>query len=252
MKYGITFLLLGAALILQGMLRQGGHWFLLWPGVSFTAVGLGYVRLGAAVFGKRPDGTLPWYTVVVLLPYFVLSWTIWHIVRLTSGEPCWHEACPGVFVGRRALPRELPNGVGLIVDLTAEFSEPRKVREGRDYICFPVLDASATSEEAAAQTVMQIASHPGAVYIHCAQGHGRTGMFAAAVLVAKGLAVDTDDAVARLRAVRPGIAMNRRQLEFCRRVCERVQPEPLRDAGCDSPYAAVTSGATSSGATGSS
>ncbi|MFP2931679.1 tyrosine-protein phosphatase, partial [Pyxidicoccus sp. 3LG] len=39
---------------------------------------------------------------------------------------------------------------------------------------------------------------PGPLYVHCAQGHGRTGMIAAALLVARGDAADAATALARV------------------------------------------------------
>ena len=79
-------------------------------------------------------------------------------------------------------------------------------------------------EEAFLVLVREVAQWPGAVYIHCAQGHGRTGTFAAAVLLAKGHCDSVDAAVARLRAVRPRLALGKAQLQFARRVAERLLP----------------------------
>lgn len=53
MKYGILFLVLGAILVLQGTLLGGPYWLLVWPGISFLLVALGYLRLGPRIFGKR-------------------------------------------------------------------------------------------------------------------------------------------------------------------------------------------------------
>ena len=40
---------------------------LLWPGVSFTLVGMAYAGLGAPVFGKQADGTLHWQLITTYL-----------------------------------------------------------------------------------------------------------------------------------------------------------------------------------------
>lgn len=53
------------------------------------------------------------------------------------------------------------------------------------------------------------------VAVHCAAGLGRTGVFAAALLVREGLA--PAEAIARVRAVRPGAIETAEQEAFCAR-----------------------------------
>jgi protein-tyrosine phosphatase len=55
--------------------------------------------------------------------------------------------------------------------------------------------------------------------IHCAQGHGRTGLVASAVLLVSGKAQTAADAIAMVQSVRPGVDLNREQ----RFVLERLQ-----------------------------
>jgi protein-tyrosine phosphatase len=57
----------------------------------------------------------------------------------------------------------------------------------------------------------EIADWPGAVYIHCAVGHGRSATVAAAVLLARGLAANPREAVALLRRSRPLVRLTRVQ-----------------------------------------
>jgi hypothetical protein len=221
MKYGILFLAVGIVLGVEAVLLGGAYWLLVWPCVSFGLVGLAYLGLGARVFGKRSNGTIAWYSVVALLPYLLLTWTTWHVVRRLSKENCYNEIVPGLFVGRRPLPGELPSGVVMIVDLTAEFPERSGVRIGREYVAAPMLDTGATTETAFKSLVERIANCKRPVYIHCAQGHGRTGMVAAAVLVGKRNCATVVEAMSKLRAARPGIDLGRNQLAFVQRVCLR-------------------------------
>jgi protein-tyrosine phosphatase len=97
------------------------------------------------------------------------------------------------------------------VDLTAEFPEPRGVRTGRTYLCVPILDGAATDEQTLRELIDKIVAWPGGVYIHCAMGHGRSAMVAAAVLLARGLAVTAGEAEQSLRRGRPGVRLNRAQ-----------------------------------------
>jgi protein-tyrosine phosphatase len=221
MKYGI-FLILGIIFGLQAALLRGPYWLLVWPCLSFGLVGFAYLGLGPRIFGKRPTGTMAWYSVLVLLPYLLLTWLTWYLVRHLSSEDCCNEAAPGIFIGRRPLAAEVPDGVTMIVDLTAEFREQYGVRNGLQYIAAPMLDAGTTTEIAFKSLVRRIANWDGPVYIHCAQGHGRTGMVAAAVLVTKGLCTTIEEAVLRLRTVRPRLDLGRDQLAFVRRICTHI------------------------------
>ncbi|MCU0873279.1 MAG: phosphatase, partial [Pirellulaceae bacterium] len=140
MKYAVLFLILGPALVAEAVVGRGLYWLLLWPGISLTVVGLAYLRLGPGVFGKKPDGTLAWYSVLLLLPYLLAAWVVWQVARIVGREDCCNEAAPGLFVGRRPLAGELPSQVTLVVDLAAEFIECRAVRTACRYISAPVLD----------------------------------------------------------------------------------------------------------------
>jgi protein-tyrosine phosphatase len=136
-----------------------------------------------------------------------------------SREDCYNEVAPGIFVGRRPLPGELPPEISLLVDLTAEFPEHPLVRAGREYLAMPMLDAGVASEAAFRKLVQQIASCSGQVYIHCAQGHGRTGTVAAAVLVEQGLAATPQAAIEMLQRVRPKLSLAKNQRMFVRQIC---------------------------------
>jgi protein-tyrosine phosphatase len=101
--------------------------------------------------------------------------------------------------------------VELVVDLTAEFAEPRQMREGRAYICVPTLDASVPSLEAFQKLIQRIIDFEGQTYIHCALGHGRSATVVIAVLVARGNALSLDQAEQRVKLARPGIGVNTAQ-----------------------------------------
>lgn len=228
MKYGVLFSLI--AILLTVYAATAGGWLLLliWPAISFGAVASAYFGLGPRVFGKRPNGTLSLISIVTLLPYFLYLWAIWHAMRLVSREPAFNTLTDSVLIGRRLLFRELPEDVDVVVDLTCEFVEPRGVRLAGRYISCPILDASSIDPRALAELAHDLASINARMFIHCAQGHGRTGLVAALFLIATKQAQSVDDAVAAVKSVRPHVGLTDPQMEALKHAAEIVSPENSR------------------------
>ncbi len=115
-----------------------------------------------------------------------------------------------LYLGRRLLPIEAMSAAAeyrfhAVLDLAAEFAAPRSFRNLPHYNSVPILDAAAPTADqlrtTAAWLVTRVTSGP--VYIHCALGHGRSALAAAAYLLASGHAPDPKAAVAMVKAVRP-------------------------------------------------
>ena len=226
MKQAIAFIASGIAcfafaLQCQSAIAQAG---LVWCGVSVGLVGLAYVARSPRVFGKRDDGGVALWARLVLLPFLIVQWVTWRLYITMSREPAWHEIAPGLWLGRRASRRELPEGVGLVVDLTEAFAKPRGI-DDLDYVTLPTLDACPPPREAALALVRRLAGCERGLYVHCAQGHGRSAFVVTLLVVARGEASGLDEAMARLKAIRPGVGLSRAQ----RAVAESLVDE-LRDA----------------------
>ena len=161
------------------------------------------------MFGKRPDGTLPWWSWLLFLPLLSYTSAVWHLLRIFSRKPACSVVTEQLVVGRRLLPSELDAEFDNYVDLTAEFAEPAAVRASPSYRSFPILDWAAPSPEMLRAAVGSL--RPGRTFIHCAHGYGRTGLFALAVLLRSGVARSVEDGLRMLRAVRPGIRLSREQ-----------------------------------------
>ena len=220
MTYAALFVVVAALLFYAALTLDGAGLMLLWPALSFALVAAAYMGLGTRIFGKRRDGTLGWEFIVALFPYLLFTWTVWHLARWMRREPAYHTIAPGLVAGRRLLSREIPDKIRTVVDLTAEFPEPRGVRTAGTYVSHPMLDASVPTEAELRELIDRISRSPEPVYIHCAEGHGRTGLVAAAVLVRKGLAKDAREALATLKRIRPGIALKPAQQALLHRVCD--------------------------------
>ncbi|GAB4277224.1 MAG: hypothetical protein Fur0025_02990 [Oscillatoriaceae cyanobacterium] len=219
MKYIWIFGLSGAFFFSLGIILGEKGWLFCWPGISLLTLAAAYLGLGAKVFGKSDQGKMSVISVIFFLPYLLIYWLIWHLERLFAGEDCYNEIVPGICVGRRAYAEELPDNVNLIVDLTAEFNEPQNVIDkGVNYICLPTLDAAVPSEDELRDLVAKLVNWEGNIYIHCAIGHGRSAMVAAAVLVGRGLAENGEAAEAMLKQARPWVKLNSVQRHLVEKV----------------------------------
>lgn len=191
----------------------GQVWVVLpaWFCANATALVREYLKEQPHYLRKNSRGHLTVHTWVVMLPFLLFARTAWHLQRLLSKELAWNEVVPGLFIARRLLPGELPEGVKLVVDLTAEFNEPRAIREAGDYLCRPILDATAPIAVELQEIVSRIAEHAGPALVHCANGHGRSALVVAATLIQKGLAKDAADAIRQVKAARPAVRLNHDQ-----------------------------------------
>lgn len=143
-------------------------------------------------------------------PYLILNHCVWHLYRIGVSENAF-DSLGDLVLSRRLLSQEYPPNLVNLVDLTAEFSESLPGYE-INYIPLPILDASVPQLEKALAAIDQL--KPGPTLIHCAQGHGRTGLFATLLLFARGDVTTVDEALARLKAVRPGLGLNKKQRAF--------------------------------------
>jgi hypothetical protein len=209
MSYRHLLTLLGVVLIVLGLVERS--WFLvaIWLGCDFLVLGVAHGRGSHRVFGKRADGTLPLWSWLVFLPLLIYTTAVWHLIRVLSREPARNAVTDQLVVGRRLLAFELEGEFDNFVDLTAEFPEPSSIRRTPSYRSFPILDGSAPTAEALRAAVASL--RPGRTFVHCAQGHGRTGLFALAVLLRSGAARSVEDGLRILSAARPAIRLSREQ-----------------------------------------
>jgi protein-tyrosine phosphatase len=212
MKYAIAFGFMSIALAASALVYPSASLLLIWASISFAWVSRAYAGLGARAFGKRPDGRQSILHKILLLPYLVYSWLVWHLCRLFSKESPFNRIDDTLTVGRRLLASEIPDGFDHYVDLTAEFEDPSIIRNRPSYHCLPILDADVPTPEELNRTVEAVSN--GSAYVHCAQGHGRTGLFALALLIRRGEVTTAQEGLEVLKNLRPAIRLNRTQLRF--------------------------------------
>ncbi len=220
MTYAVFVLACGVGLVVVAFPWTASSVLKLWGSLALGVVGLGYAGLGPRVFGKRSDGRMSPLSLVILAPYLLLAWSVWYLSRALRRESPFNELVEGVIIGRRLLPGEYPEEVESVVDLTAEFPASSRIRQGRNYRVFPMLDATPSTPAVLEQVVRTIMDLPGDVYIHCAEGRGRTGLVAASLLLARGDARSADEAMALVLERRPLVRLNATQRKTLDEVAE--------------------------------
>lgn len=210
MNFGYLILMIAFLLSSAAVNHQGWYWLLLWPAFSFGLVAAGYLFLGPRVFGKSERGLLAPFNQFLLLPYLIYLSAIWYLLRLVRPEPAINQLTEKLFISRRLLSRELPDHIEHVIDLTCEFSEPLALRSV-GYICFPVLDRAVPSVEDLRSWIERTATFDGNILIHCAEGHGRTGLFATALLLYTGHSETPEAALKFIQSRRPLVRLSRGQ-----------------------------------------
>ena len=217
MKHALIYLVAAVVQLALALWLGGVAWVLLWTGVACLLVGLAYAGLGARMLGKRRDGALAWWAWVLLLPYLGFTYAVWKLKRRFSKETLYDEIEPGLWIGRRVLGDELPAGVQVVVDLTCEFAEPASVLSRCEYRGLPTLNYGVPPLAALEALVAELAPREG-LYVHCAQGHGRSAVVVAALLWRRGLAATAEEAEARVVQARSKTHLDACQTELLRRL----------------------------------
>lgn len=213
MKIGLLLLIIAFLLVLAAGIHQGWWWLLLWPAFSFALAAAGYFYLGPCVFGKSEQGLIPLRNQFLLLPYLLYLIGIWHLSRLIRQEQAIHQLTDTLLISRRLLSKELPCQVVHVIDLTCEFNESQALRSV-GYFCFPILDRSVPSQVELRTWIEKTASLEGTVLVHCAEGHGRTGLFTAALLLDSGQAETVAEALQLIQRQRPRVRLSREQKQM--------------------------------------
>jgi hypothetical protein len=200
-------------------------WLAWWVALSCALASAAYLCNQPAILAKR-NGRLVWWRALPLLPY-LLAYRIGCAIRRRRrrGRSAWDEITPGLYVGGWVQAAELPPGVGLVVDLTSEWSAPAAVRARAGYRSLPVLDgATPHDEEQFLELLGEIAPVTTSVYIHCESGEGRAPTAGALALLVRGVVQDPDAAIELVLKNRPGAHLTRSDLRFIRSMAGRIAP----------------------------
>ncbi len=214
-----SLILAGSMLIALGLQSPSTGWLIAWLGLNLVALGIAHWTSNRLAFGKRSNGTLPLWSIIAFLPLHVFTWGTWHLIRIVSHEPALCRVDDNLTIGRRLLPSEVTQSWDEYIDLTAEFIEPKRLRSKEGFRCIPILDGASLPPAALLEEISKTSS--GHVFVHCAQGHGRTGLFAIALLIHRGLANSPEDGLRKLQRVRPGVRLSSEQISCLIRFAEQ-------------------------------
>ena len=238
-----------------------GRFVMLWPCAVYVFTCYAYAfdgDLGAAALCKRASttGKVPWPLLLLFAPMLATSWIIWwfrhtflhfrenpyDVVATTDssgggkiylGRYPWDRGTklwfwPSTFPTAEEEPAAADGGSGIaVVDMTAEFpARDAIVRQARGmYCCQPTLDGDMPSDEAHFVAMVAKVSKWNAqgvpVYVHCANGRGRSACVVALLLVMRGLAPDLVTAWRNIKASRPQCNVHKPQMDMLVRCQER-------------------------------
>lgn len=220
-QYGIIFLVLALAAAAPVVpLAAVSGWAAVVPGYlafSFFLFAIANLGAGPGLLGKRPDGRRAWWAWVLFAPFFLLGELSFLLYRLTSRRPLYSPVLPNLCLGRRMTRKEASEANhprwSAVLDLTAEFPENAVYRGLAQYRCIPTLDGTSLTLEELESAVgwLREQTGRGPVLVHCALGHGRSGMVVAAYLLTCKAAATPADAMAFIRRVRPSARLHREQ-----------------------------------------
>src|SRR5262245_21001661 len=96
MRYSTTFGLLAVAALLGAAVTPWSviAGVLAWIGASFLAAAIAWGGLGPRVMGKRADGELPLWSLLLNGPFLVLGLGSMRMIHIGAGEPPWTEVAP--------------------------------------------------------------------------------------------------------------------------------------------------------------
>jgi hypothetical protein len=225
---GCLGVLLGAEIfaLRWGVAADALGFIAAWTGAAFLWTGIAHVLGKPGMIGKRADGSMAPWLAVPLAPYLAIVWGWWRIFGAGSRELAYNEIVPGLFVGRRVTAGELPPMTRAVLDCTAELFRIRRLPREISYTCVPVLDhESPTPAQLEVFARMEV-PQSGALFVHCAQGHGRSAMAAAAMLLRRGECQTVAEAEALLRTRRPGVRLARVQRRMLEANLSRLKAVP--------------------------
>lgn len=209
--FSCGFILAGAAMIKAGIGSMAGL-PLAWFGINYAVVGQGYLFDTVKIFGKSESGQVAMWSKAFFLPYRMFALGIWHLAVACDKQDSINKVDDKLYIGRRLINEKVPKKVEVILDLTSEFEDRAQYKNDPRYRCFPILDGGKPQFYAFDKMLNEISDK--CVFIHCAQGSGRTGLTALALLSKRNSELKFRKALKAVTKARGGVRVNSVQKKF--------------------------------------
>ena len=184
---------------------------LLWYAALVHALitALFVLRRGEWVLGKRQDGTVPYWSLVVWAAFHAPTWLYTYVHTAASKVPVASEVHPGWWIGGRYANRLGHGKWACTIDLTVEFPEAC-FGESAQYLLLPCWDGTPPSVQGMERAARLAAEchQRGDIMVHCAHGRGRSTCVMVACLVRAGEFANWRDAFESVRRERKGVKLN--------------------------------------------
>jgi uncharacterized membrane protein YozB (DUF420 family) len=203
----VFFLLVGLFLSqLSGLLTLA----CIWAATALLLVAAAYFGFGRQVF-QRHRGVMRWPARIMLAPYLSGSWLsyLWY----TKNKSLPNQIVNNIWLG--AFPRigGAYTQFNAVLDLTNEFANPSIHAPLVKHI--PVMDLTPPCPQTLVKAVnwldyaqLKGDVKNGQVLVHCALGLSRSASVVVCWLVWRNHALDTQAAIARVNALRPGLVLS--------------------------------------------
>lgn len=211
MKYAIFFTFLCCYLCYWMFnIDSGWRYQLIWPIVSSLILAVSYsLKQPRLILGKTEDGTYSTLLLIINLPWLSFSYLVWYLNILVSTEDFKNQiGHTNIYISRRPRLNELKEIYEVVIDLTAEFIEPKK--EGQNYFHLPWLDGISPSTFKIPEGITTDSK----ILVHCAQGHGRSAIYTAMLLRQLKLCNSTAEAYHLILQSRPAAKASKQQLQY--------------------------------------
>ncbi|HEX5792329.1 MAG TPA: diacylglycerol kinase family protein [Rheinheimera sp.] len=198
---------------------------LAWVAVSLVVVSSAYWLNTATVFRKRGDGSIPWYSRWLFIPFLLGAGSYNSWARRRDKVPAIQRVSSGLYLGARLTAADMPrlkqHKITAVLDVTAEFAALDELSQTKNirYLNIPVLDHASPTPAQLKQTVLWLQQQRAAgrkVLVHCALGRGRSVLMLAAFLLSRHSSRNAEQALALIKQARHTARLNRSQLAALR------------------------------------
>jgi protein-tyrosine phosphatase len=219
-SFAVVFAALFVAIAFTAVRANSAIWksVLGWIATDTLLLSIAYFTNWWGVYGKSEVGSLRWPIGLMMSPILLFIRIVWQLQNIAIRTPLYNEIAPDLFVGRLCNFESLPEGVSVVVDLTAEFQTPHSLQSRIQTICLPTLDGCPPDWKKCQQAFALMGNNHHRIYACCANGHGRSVTFMAAWLRYQGKCHSSAEAVELIQTARPTAAPNSDQMSFLTQV----------------------------------